>query len=111
MKRRAYLSLAVGLVLVGAILIRTASLRNSAARRTPPSGVPQGAGTPPNEVKARVATAYGRLPLYFEANQGQTDPQVKFLARGIAHTLFFTEREVVLVLTKTHPPANGRPEQ
>src|ERR1700742_1510585 len=35
--------------------------------------------------KARVADAYGKLPLSFAANQGQTDPQVKFLARGAGY--------------------------
>jgi hypothetical protein len=93
------------------MLIRTIALRISAARRTPPSGVLQSTGTPRNELKARVATAYGHLPLHFEANQGQTDPQVRFLARGIGHTLFLTDREAVLVLMKTDARAKGTPEQ
>jgi hypothetical protein len=58
-----------------------------------------------------VATAYGHLPLHFEANEGQTDPQVKFLARGVGHTLFLTDREAVLVLTKTNARAKRTPEQ
>ena len=32
-------------------------------------------------VRARVLEAFGRTPLHFEPNQGQTDPTVKFLAR------------------------------
>ncbi len=110
MKRRAYLSLAPALVLVGAILIRTTWLRNAAARRTPESGLPQGAGTPPNAVRAGVAKVYGHLPIHFEANHGQTDSQVKFLAHGIGHTLFLTDREAVLVLTKGEPLAKSTPE-
>lgn len=46
--------------------------------------------------------AYGRLPLVFEANQGQTDPQVRFLARGEGYTMFLTPGETVLSLA---PPA------
>jgi hypothetical protein len=38
-------------------------------------------------------------PLHFEANRGQTDPRVRFLARGIDHALFLTASEAVLVLT------------
>ena len=53
--------------------------------------------------RARVNATYGRLPLYFEANQGQSDPQVRFLARGGGHTLFLTPTEAVLVLTKQDP--------
>jgi hypothetical protein len=102
MTRPAYLSVAVGLVLLGAILIR--SLPNSVAGRTPLSRVLQGTGTPQNEVKARVATEpNARLPLYFEVNQGQTDRRVRFLARGIGQTLFLTDREAVLLLTKRDP--------
>jgi len=50
--------------------------------------------------KVRLAEGYGRLPLTFEANQGQTDPQVKFLARGRGYTLFLTGTEAVLALNQ-----------
>jgi len=40
------------------------------------------------------------LPLYFEPNQGQTDPQVKFLARGAGYGLFLSAREAVLNLDR-----------
>jgi len=36
-------------------------------------------------------------PLVFEANHGQTDPQVHFVARGAGYTAFLTETEAVLV--------------
>src|SRR5438552_3941732 len=54
-----------------------------------------------------ASEAYGKVPLYFEANQGQTDPQVKFLARGGGQTLFLTSTEAVLVLTKADSQAQG----
>jgi hypothetical protein len=38
------------------------------------------------------------MPLQFEANQGQVDDQVKFLARGKGYTLFLTPTESVMVL-------------
>jgi uncharacterized repeat protein (TIGR01451 family) len=40
----------------------------------------------------------GRLPLRFEPNEGQTDPRVKFLARGSGYGLFLTSDEAVLAL-------------
>src|SRR5687768_8566470 len=43
----------------------------------------------------RVRDAYGKLPLSFELNRGQTDPQVKFLSRGPGYTLFLTATEAV----------------
>ena len=38
------------------------------------------------------------VPLFFEPNQGQTDPRVKFLARGRGYGLFLTADEAVLEL-------------
>lgn len=46
----------------------------------------------------QVAVAYGQLPLSFEPNQGQTDSQVKFLARGSGYGLYLTGSEAVLAL-------------
>jgi hypothetical protein len=51
-------------------------------------------------IQARVNESYGRVPLIFEANQGQTDEQVKFISRGRGYTLFLTASESVLVLRK-----------
>jgi uncharacterized repeat protein (TIGR01451 family) len=39
--------------------------------------------------------AFGRLPLSFELNQGQTDSQVRFLARGQGYSLFLTTNGAV----------------
>src|SRR6266850_625936 len=50
---------------------------------------------------SRVREHYGRLPLAFEANRGQTDSLVKFLARGSGYTLFLTSDEAVLSLAAT----------
>src|SRR5437667_4603656 len=44
----------------------------------------------------QLLKSYGKLPLSFEANQGQTDSQVQFLARGGGYTLFLTSTEAVL---------------
>ena len=44
--------------------------------------------------------AYGRLPLRFEANGGQVDSRVRFIARGAGYTLFLTPQESVLSLLK-----------
>ena len=38
---------------------------------------------------------YGKLPIYFEPNLGQTDSQVKFIARGSGATTFLTATEAV----------------
>ena len=42
-----------------------------------------------------AGNTYGKLPLSFEPNQGQTDARVKFLARASGYTLFVTANEAV----------------
>ena len=51
--------------------------------------------------KAQVNAAYGKLPLIFETNQGQSDPQVRFVSRGPSYTLFLTHDEAVFSLHET----------
>lgn len=57
-------------------------------------------------VKAKVHATYGKLPLSFEANEGQTDDRVKFLSRGSGYTLFLTSNDAVLVLSR--PRIDGK---
>ena len=54
----------------------------------------------------QLAANYGKLPLGFEANEGQTDGRVKFLSRGRGYSLFLTGNEAVLTL---HKAANVSP--
>jgi hypothetical protein len=57
--------------------------------------------------EARVSGTYGKLPLHFEANRGQTHEDVRFLARGPGYSLFLTATEAALTLTRQEPPARG----
>ncbi|MFQ5741382.1 MAG: hypothetical protein ACE5JX_20485, partial [Acidobacteriota bacterium] len=47
---------------------------------------------------ARVLSSYGRLPLRFEENRGQTDSRVRFLSRNSGHVVFLTSNEAVFSL-------------
>jgi hypothetical protein len=47
---------------------------------------------------AMAQARYGRLPLAFEPNQGQSDPSVRYLARARGMAVFFTDNEAVMVL-------------
>ena len=60
-----------------------------------------GSGSQPDmAARAHAVESYGKLPLSFEANTGQTDERVKFLSRGSGYTLFLTSNEAVLALGK-----------
>src|SRR3989441_930914 len=87
-----------GMVLLLALAL--ASCAPASATR-PPTETPQAS-------KPQVLAAYGKLPLSFEANQGQTEPQVKFLSRGSGYTLFLTPTEAVLTLTKADAYGKSR---
>jgi len=56
------------------------------------------AAQPDQAVRERISRNYGQLPLQFESNRGQTDPRVKFLARGSGYSLFLGADEAVLKL-------------
>jgi len=51
--------------------------------------------------KAAVVNTYGKLPLYFIENRGQVDEKVSFYERGAGHATFFTDKGVVIGLTKS----------
>src|SRR4051812_49301949 len=44
----------------------------------------------------KPSLSYAKRPMAFEPNRGQTDAQVKYLARGSGYTLFLTPSEAVL---------------
>lgn len=46
------------------------------------------------------ALSYASIPMIFESNQGQTDAQVRFMARGHGYGLFLTDEDAVLVLRR-----------
>ena len=52
----------------------------------------------PTAARRSPSQNYGKLPLAFEANQGQTDPRVKFFSRGKGYALFLSGDEAVLSL-------------
>jgi hypothetical protein len=45
----------------------------------------------------KIAASAINMPLFFEANEGQTDPRVRFLTRSGGYTMFLTPTETVLV--------------
>ncbi|HZI87399.1 MAG TPA: SBBP repeat-containing protein, partial [Pyrinomonadaceae bacterium] len=69
-----------------------------------PAGVPANAGKRRSELRA----SHSALPLSFEANQGQTNNAVKFLARAGGHLLFLTPTETVMALYTPADDGTGK---
>ena len=91
MKLLAHLTNAIvsTVIVSGALVVLSASVVSAEGRKIPVS---------PSTAKAHLQEAYGKLPLSFEANRGQADPQVRFLSRATGHTLFLAPTEAVLML-------------
>jgi len=64
-----------------------------------PKNIPgeRGISTVAMEIQPRLFASYGKLPLRFEANRGQTGARVRFPARR-GYGVFLTEHEAVLSL-------------
>src|SRR2546425_11128805 len=56
---------------------------------------------PEGDSRANLNKNYGSLPLSFEANHGQTDASVKYVARGPGYNIFLTAAEAVMVFKGT----------
>jgi hypothetical protein len=60
----------------------------------------------PATLDKRVAVTHEQLPMSFEANQGQADPDVRFLARGSGYTLLLSPTEAALGLIASRANAS-----
>jgi hypothetical protein len=58
------------------------------------------AAAPSQRTPEQARDSYGKVGMSFEENRGQTDGQVKFLARGSGYTLFLTQTEAVFVMAR-----------
>jgi uncharacterized repeat protein (TIGR01451 family) len=88
----ARLSLVAACLLLAALALSQTLVPAGSAESRRPAAVDDGGAS------ARLAEGYGKLPLRFEVNRGQTSPRVKFLARGSGYTLFLAESGAVLRL-------------
>jgi hypothetical protein len=93
---------AILVILAGAALYPTHMMKAGPGSATQATAVAP-AATPTQKQNTRLAENYGKLPLSFEANQGQTASQVKFLSRGRGYSLFLTGSEAVLALPSKAP--------
>ena len=62
-------------------------------------GLDQQAITPGTSVDEKaLAETYGKLPMSFEPNLGQTNDSVRYLARGQGYSLFLSQSQATLSL-------------
>src|SRR5438876_11219255 len=95
-KRSFWPAIIFGLVL--ALTSTFVSLSHPAQLVSSGRGAATNLSVPATTAEQRISDSYGRLPLSFEINYGQADPQVKFLARGPGYDLFLTPTGMTLSL-------------
>jgi hypothetical protein len=118
-KSRSFLGAFLGLVLLlcGLQTGSPVSPRKSLAVGNFPGGVALTPRHSPGQSSGvRAATDFGRMPLYFIANEGQLDPQVAYYVRGKDKTLYFTPSGLTMVLggpkdTKPAGPEGPGPQR
>src|SRR4051794_10754318 len=76
---------------------------------SPPRPATNAADAKTRADQKRVRMAMGQLPLSFEMNRGQFDPEVQFASRSGGFKAFFTKAEAVFLLRKPNaePEANA----
>jgi len=91
-----------GLIALGWLAIRQSAGAQPrlSASHAPRFSIAGDAASLPARATRRLALLdnYGRLPLGFEPNVGQSNDRVKFVARGQGYGIFLTAREAVLAL-------------
>ena len=87
-----------GLVALVFIMPSTSIGQSHATPHNETGVLQSGSKTPPISAKSRALSDFGKLPLSFEPNVGQTDSIASFLARGDGYELFLTNQDAVLTL-------------
>ncbi|MGA9307972.1 MAG: SBBP repeat-containing protein, partial [Candidatus Sulfotelmatobacter sp.] len=98
----------VALLVAGSVLLGLGSHRyahKSVAQLPASSQSPELSGLSLKS-KSESRAILGQLPLIFEPNQGQADPQVKFLAHGAGYSLFLDANSAVLAM-QTAPSSSS----
>src|SRR5262245_7958287 len=91
------------LIAAALFFLRPDQISNPSLNKKPGNSFVPGARDKKNidrTTRARFEQTYGKLPMRFEANEGQTDARVKFIARGAGYSVFLTGDEAVLLLRR-----------
>ncbi len=96
MSLRRRLRCASGLLILGICMQFASVLPQGELRAQTAPKAGDGSGASAQE-QQKIAASAIKIPLFFEANAGQTDPSVRFLTRSGGYTMFLTPTETVLV--------------
>jgi Beta-propeller repeat len=87
----------LAIIAIALLVLSPAAHRGGAGTASAVPFASQSGAVPP-AARSRIQASYAALPLAFEQNKGQTDAQVKYMARGNGYTLFLTANDAVFAL-------------
>src|SRR5919108_1440942 len=107
MSIKASVGRAVGFIAISFIV---PSILLGQSPRTPERSAQQGkpGSLEPGITRTEAIQNYNKLPLSFEPNAGQADPQVRFVSHGRSYELLLTDQEAVLALRGVSGPGVSR---
>jgi Beta-propeller repeat len=94
-----YCAAALGLIALAAHVSHFQGFHHGSVAKT--AGSALATVQAPSKSAADWAEAMRKSPLTFQANQGQTDPQVRYVSHGYGYELFLTQQEAVIALQQT----------
>jgi Beta-propeller repeat/Domain of unknown function DUF11 len=89
------------LLLLAAVGVGMLALSSRTTSKDAPTTIPLPSPASTVTSSSSSLNSYAQVPMIFEPNRGQTDAQVRFMARGNGYGLFLTDDEAVLVLRRT----------
>ena len=89
----------IAVIATGLLVFSPPTHRGAAATASTASFTSQPQTVTP-AARKRVQASFAALPLAFEQNQGQADPQVKYMARGNGYKFYLTSSEAILTVHK-----------
>ena len=99
---------AIAIVAIMACAVKLSAPHAKDARAVNPGSVKSQVPALSNEQRGRIRASLDALPLAFEANQGQADPQVRYMARGNGYSVFLTGKDAVFAISSAKHPQSSR---
>jgi uncharacterized repeat protein (TIGR01451 family) len=94
---------ALVLVLAAGVILGSGSRPSAQNASTSGLPIPSAFGKAPSNAKPDAHSILSQLPMIFEANQGQVNPSVKFVAHGAGYSLYLDSTGALLAMRSAKP--------
>src|SRR5215471_10311831 len=95
-----YKCASIAALTISLFLLTVVSLPGARKTSLPAKAEGRALSAPTSAQRLRIMESYGKLPLRFEPNQGQSDPRVRYLSRGPGYALYLTDTHAEIALRR-----------